>query len=268
MTTGFGGTLTLPATVSNDPDLDESLDTALEVLSLAVPAILTSWLSELWQQVTAGSTPIIQSANLFDPTTDFDISNIVVDDNSLPALFIFGKKGDAEQISDAHSEFISEISFLWLPDSRQFADDRPIDALFRVFGRAMTQLVRLDRDPAWVSSADQQTSSSDTAAQAALKVACRQAGSSIANACGFSHWRPLGKDALTRVHFTLGTGLDAIRYDGFLYRVHAVEYSDDDVVDVGSTSLGIYVPTSLEQSLNTGGSDPLTTVSIIEPPED
>jgi hypothetical protein len=254
------GSISLPM-AEPDPSVSGSMDPSLDVLAVAVPALLTKWLQPAFGAVEP-SFDLIGTVFRFDPKAVYDGSKVTVQDAPiLPALYIFSRRVSANQIADALEEVESEISILWLPDSRQNLDLSVDDSLFRTFARAIAMMVKLERDPGWVSDTDAITSLDAT--EEAKRQAARRLGSNIPDACGFSSWRMPGKDAVIRDHFTLtAAALDPLRYDGFLAKITAVEFSE---VIFDGLAAG-YAPTSLEQSLNSGGSDPLTTGGFLRPP--
>jgi len=241
------GPISLP---QDPPDVSTTatLDPALDTLAEAIPAILNRTLGEAWQAIEQ-ATPVVGTVLRFDPKAVFDGSNVTYQSSvgQPPALFLFSARGDSTQLCDEHSEFRRELSVFWVPDSRINVDLSNDDTLFASFARAIIDMVQEGRDPAWVSSTDDTTSSEP--AVEAKRVIARRFGSDIQAACGFSHWAMAGKGAIMRDHFTLTSiKTEPMRYDGFLAKITCSELSTRDPAARG------YVSTSLQQTLTTSDS--------------
>lgn len=245
-----------------EPDFDGVLDPALAALGQALPPILNAWLADAFSVFSNGAD-LIASVNYCDPLAVYDGTGVIqMDAIELPGLFLFSRTVGSTQITDAHQEIEREVLIGWVPGSRMDQDNTKIDPLFGPFAAAIGAIVKLDRHPSWVSDSDATISGDDDPKTVAAKEAAQLCGSSIQDACGFSRWFQPPKDAVTRFHFTLASAppLAPKRYDGFIARITACEMTTFDPVAIG------LVPTSLSQTLNTGGSDPLTTGSFVKLP--
>lgn len=251
MAINFGAT-TLPL-AQPDVTVDGLLDHSLDVLAEAIPLILHRWLDDAWNSVEPGLS-LIGAVYRFDPERVFDPAGQVnVNIIELPGLYIYSREVGNQQLCDAHQEEESEISIFWVPPSRQTSNNSRNDTLFRAFAKAIGQIVHLERDIGWVSETDKATS--DDPPTEARRVAARRLGSSIPDACGFSRWHQESKHAVIPHHFLVGTD----RYDGFLAKISVFELSNFDAAAAG------YAPTSLQQTLDSGGSTPFSTGGFLKP---